>query len=279
MKISIITASYNYEKYIKSTIESVIAQTYTDWELIVIDDCSTDNSVEIIKSFDDERIKLVINETNLGLSKTLEKAVNLAQGDWIAFLESDDLWMKNHLEEKVKIIEKYPDTAIIFNDVEMFGDENTINHKKSVFSKYFQNLPLKDLTYPRNMFKDVAIFNYCLTFSALCINKEKLLECSFNTPTDRQIDWWLIIHLAQNYDFYYISQKLTKWRMHMDSYINKKEKIVSVPMNLITLFEIFKTTKNLKVFLLMLKLIVLTHGLLIRKLKSILGLPLRDNSF
>lgn len=270
MEITIITASYNYEKYIKETIESIIAQTYTDWELIVIDDCSTDNSVEVIKSFKDSRIKLVVNEENLGLAKTLEKAVKMAKGDWIAFLESDDLWTKNYLEEKIKIIEKYPNIALIFNEIEMFGDENTINCKKSAFSKYFKNLPLKDLTYPRNMFKDVAIFNYCLTFSALCINKEKLMKCSFETPSDRQIDWWLIIYLAKNYDFYYIPKKLTKWRMHKDSYIDKKEKTISLPVNLILLFEMLVYGKNLIVLPLIFKAIIKSRGTLIKKLKSFL---------
>lgn len=69
--ISIVTASYNYEQYIVETIQSVINQTYTDWELIVVDDCSTDNSVEVIKSFNDERIKLFVNEKNLGLKGTI----------------------------------------------------------------------------------------------------------------------------------------------------------------------------------------------------------------
>ena len=62
MKISVVTASYNYQDYIKETIQSVLDQTYNDWELIIVDDCSTDSSVDVIKSFNDERIKLFINK-------------------------------------------------------------------------------------------------------------------------------------------------------------------------------------------------------------------------
>ena len=75
MKISIVTASYNYENYIKETIKSVLNQTYQDWELIIIDDCSSDNSVNVIKSFQDDRIKLFVNKQNLGLAKTLKLGI------------------------------------------------------------------------------------------------------------------------------------------------------------------------------------------------------------
>lgn len=96
--ISIITASYNYENYIKETIESVLNQTYTNWELIIVDDGSKDNSVEVIKSYceKDSRIKLFQHEggVNKGLAETIKLGISKAQGEWIAFLESDDKFMQ-----------------------------------------------------------------------------------------------------------------------------------------------------------------------------------------
>ena len=81
--ISIITASYNYSKYISETIKSVQTQTYSDWELIVVDDASTDNSVEIIRSFcDDKRIKLICHDKNKGLSKVIQTGLKYAKGEW-----------------------------------------------------------------------------------------------------------------------------------------------------------------------------------------------------
>ena len=97
MKISIVTASYNYQDYIKETIQSVLDQTYSDWELIIVDDCSTDNSVDVIKSFSDDRIKLFINEKNLGLAETIKLGIENATGEWIAFLESDDILREDYL--------------------------------------------------------------------------------------------------------------------------------------------------------------------------------------
>lgn len=81
MKISIITASYNYQDYIKETIQSILDQTYQDWELIIIDDCSSDNSVDIIKSFKDDRIKLIVNEKNLGLATTVKRGIENSTGE------------------------------------------------------------------------------------------------------------------------------------------------------------------------------------------------------
>ena len=119
--------SYNYASYIEEAIKSVINQTYSNWELIIIDDCSKDNSVEIIEKYvkQDSRIKLIINNKNLGLAASLKKAISYAQYDWLAFLESDDIFYPNALVEKIKILPLNPD--IVFSDVELFGTTDAIN--------------------------------------------------------------------------------------------------------------------------------------------------------
>lgn len=104
--VSIVTPSYNTGKYIADTIQSVLNQTYNNWEMIIIDDCSTDNSVKVINSFNDYRIKLFINEENIGAAISRNKALNEAHGKWIAFLDSDDLWEKNKLEKQIAFMEK-----------------------------------------------------------------------------------------------------------------------------------------------------------------------------
>ncbi|MBQ4646380.1 MAG: glycosyltransferase family 2 protein [Candidatus Gastranaerophilales bacterium] len=103
MHFSIITASYNYEDYIKETIESVINQTYSNWEMIIIDDGSKDNSVEVIQEYckKDSRIKLLTHENhkNKGLIETIKLGIKNANNDWIVFLESDDTLASNYLEK------------------------------------------------------------------------------------------------------------------------------------------------------------------------------------
>ena len=99
--VSIVMPSYNSENYIKASIESVLNQTYPKWELLIVDDCSTDKTVEIIKSFKDERIKFFENDKNSGAAVSRNKALCEATGHWIAFLDSDDLWLPTKLEEQL----------------------------------------------------------------------------------------------------------------------------------------------------------------------------------
>lgn len=255
MKISIITASYNYANYIAETIQSVINQTYSDWELIIVDDCSSDNSVEVINSFKDERIRFFVNDKNLGLKETLKRGIQEATGDWVAFLESDDLWMPNCLQKKADVIKNYPNIALVFNDVETFGEASANREKNELLFKKSAEY-LKNKEYPRNMFYDLGVMNRILTFSTVIVKKEELMKCDFDTPIDKFLDWWLFIHLARNNQFYYIPEKLTKWRIHTASYINKKNEKFSLPMSIYAIFDIIKKEKNIFLTLFLLLTIV-----------------------
>lgn len=104
--VSIVMPSYNSEAYIMHSIKSVIAQTYKNWELIIVDDCSVDGTVGIIKSFNDDRIKLFINEKNSGAAVSRNKALREAKGKWIAFLDSDDIWHPTKLEKQLTFMKE-----------------------------------------------------------------------------------------------------------------------------------------------------------------------------
>jgi glycosyltransferase involved in cell wall biosynthesis len=104
--VSIIMPNYNCGKFIKATIESVLAQTYTNWEILFVDDCSTDNSLEIVSAFKDDRIKIFQNEKNSGAAVSRNKALREAKGKWIAFLDSDDLWEKEKLSKQISFMQE-----------------------------------------------------------------------------------------------------------------------------------------------------------------------------
>lgn len=104
--VSIIMPSYNTEKFIKESIDSVLNQTYFNWELIIVDDCSTDNTDSIIGSINDTRIKYLKNDKNSGAAISRNRALREAQGKWIAFLDSDDSWMPDKLEKQIKFMEE-----------------------------------------------------------------------------------------------------------------------------------------------------------------------------
>ncbi len=225
MQISIITASYNYEEHIKETIESVIAQTYTDWEMVIVDDGSRDNSVEVIKSYcaKDNRIKLYQHENgeNKGLIETVKLGIEKAQNEWIVFLESDDTITSDYLETKLEIIKQYPDVKFIFNDVNMFGDEDRIQHMEEVyFSKLYKDL--KKYSFPANVSQAFAKRDIVPTFSCVMLKKELFGGIDFNVAKKPCLDYYIWSQIAQNNDFYFINKKLTNWRMHKDSYISSK---------------------------------------------------------
>lgn len=223
-KVSIITASYNYENYIKETIESVIAQTFQDWEMVIVDDGSKDNSVEIIKSYceKDSRIKLYQhkNGLNRGLPETVKLGIEKAKGEWIAFLESDDTITPDYLEEKFKIAEKYPEIGFIFNDVNMFGDKEKIqgaeNYLKTLSTEY------NKYSFPANILQSFINQNPVPTFSCVMLKKNLFDGVKFDFAFKPWLDYYLWTQIAKKNEFYYIDKKLTNWRMHKDSYVNIK---------------------------------------------------------
>ena len=104
--VSIIMPSYNAGKYIEASINSVLNQTYKDWELIIIDDCSSDNTLEVIKTFTDSRIRLLQNERNSGAAISRNYGLREAKGKWIAFLDADDTWKEEKLATQIKCMEE-----------------------------------------------------------------------------------------------------------------------------------------------------------------------------
>lgn len=125
--VSIIMPAYNSEKYISESIESIQAQTYKNWELLVVDDCSKDSTVEIIQKYaaDDERIRLLHNEKNSGAAISRNYALREAKGKWIAFLDSDDVWLPQKLKKQIDFMTSngykftYTDYRIRLNGVWM----------------------------------------------------------------------------------------------------------------------------------------------------------------
>ena len=274
MKISVITASYNYAQYIEEAIDSVISQSYQDWELIIVDDGSSDNSVEIIKSYceKDGRIKLfqhadceqrlkdkttLLPETpfnasnqegiNKGLKETLLLGISHATGDWIAFLESDDLFKLENLQKKVEVIKKCPEAKLIFNKMSYLQESpESKNWTKSFDAKQRK---LAGMNFPKNMFYQFYVRNMILSFSCVMVNAQTLKNADFNTPNDILFDWWLWINLSYDNDFYYMDEELTIWRLHDKSYIQKNDYSKRYMLPRKAYFKRFQATLNPKILI------------------------------
>ena len=123
--VSIIMPNYNSEKYIEATINSVLAQTYHNWELLFVDDCSSDASLELVKAFQDERIRIFSMKKNGGAALARNKAIEEAKGRWIAFLDSDDLWIPEKLEKQITYMQNNG-VSFSYTDYEVIDENNTI---------------------------------------------------------------------------------------------------------------------------------------------------------
>lgn len=127
--ISIAMATYNGEKYLREQLDSILSQTITDWELIVCDDCSKDTTVGILKSYQeqDDRIKIFVNEKNLGFKKNFEKAIGLCSGDYIALADQDDIWHENHLEVLLGLI---GEVSLSCGNARLMTSDSVVTEKK-----------------------------------------------------------------------------------------------------------------------------------------------------
>lgn len=241
--ISIVMTSYNYSDYISEAIESVIHQTYTNWELIIVDDASQDNSRDIINKYveKDSRIKAFFNTKNLGLADSLKIGINNSRGEWITFLESDDYYFINNLEEKANLITQNFD--FIFSNVQMVGDEKIIENSEKYYTMLIEKgiLPIESQLL-HNFKNNICFKNIIPTFSSVMIKKNILKACSFHSFCKECLDHYLWSQISDK-NVFYLNKKLVFWRMHKDSYINSV-KNNSFKTQLFLFLVYFNTIKN-----------------------------------
>lgn len=165
--VSIITPNYNCEKFISKTIDSVLKQSYSNWEMIIVDDCSNDQSYNIACMYaeKDSRIKVLKNEMNSGAAFSRNRALDVAKGEYIAFLDSDDLWCDTKLEKQIDFMKKnYCDFS--FSKYELIDEKDNSLHKTSkvinnlTYWKYLHHCYTGCLTviYKKEIASDVRSF-------------------------------------------------------------------------------------------------------------------------
>lgn len=180
--VSIVIPVYNAEGFIKETIQTVLDQTYTNWELILVNDCSTDKSKEIIKDYlKDKRIKLIDNKVNSRAAISRNNGVNVAKGRYICFLDADDKWDKEKLEKQVKFM-KEKHAAFSFTSYE-FADEKCIPNGKKVIV-------------PNTITYNEALKNTTISTITVMFDMEKLSKKDIYMPNVKSEDtatWWSIL--------------------------------------------------------------------------------------
>jgi len=123
-RISILMPVYNVQNYVSEAVESILSQTYSDFELLILDDCSTDKTADVISQFHDKRIRYHRNETNLGLAENLNVGIRMSRGEYLARMDGDDISMPTRLEKQVAILDKHPEIGICGTSFQFFGTRN-----------------------------------------------------------------------------------------------------------------------------------------------------------
>ena len=221
--VSIITPVYNSQDYLEETILSVLNQTYSNWELLLIDDCSTDNSYEIIKKYleKDKRIKYLKNDKNSGPAITRNRGIKEAKGEYIAFLDSDDLWYENKLERQINFMQTN-NIVISHGDYEMI-DEN---------GKYLKSVNTKiELDY-FNLLKENQIKT-----SFLILNHSKIKDIYF--PNIRHEDFACFLDILKKYKVKSVKlkEKVGKYRVLTKSLSGNKLKSAMWTWNIYRKYE------------------------------------------
>ena len=209
--VSIIMPNYNSQKYVEKTIKSVLAQTYQNWELLFVDDCSTDKSLEIARSFNDDRIKIFQNEENSGAAISRNRAISEAKGRWIAFLDSDDLWQEDKLLKHVAFMAEN-DVAFSCTPYSVINDDGD---EISVFS------PKED----KYTYKDILKHSYigCLTviYDSDKVGKVYMPD---NAVKREDLACWLQI-LKTGTDVVCFHENLSTYVVHQNSVSSNKLKM------------------------------------------------------
>jgi len=226
--VSIITPSYNSSRFIVECVNSVISQTFQNWEMIIVDDCSNDNSKDIISvlSAKDERIKSIFLEENVGSAEARNIAIRQAKGKYIAFLDSDDIWNEDKLENQISFMNE-KDIAFSFTSYQPISEDGK--------TKYSVIISPKKMSY-HSYLKNTIIG--CLT---VIIDKEKTGDFQMpNIQSSHDMALWLLI-MKRGFSAYGLDENLAYYRIVSTSNTSKKWKAAK------EVWDVYRKVENLDI--------------------------------
>lgn len=211
-KVSLIMKVYNGEAYLKEAINSILNQTYQDFEFIIIDDGSFDRSPDIVRQYTDERIRFLQNEQNMGLCATQNKAIQAARGEYIAVMDCDDISYKTRLEKQVAFLDTNPEYI-------MCGSyrNSIVNGEEIPF------LPIKELSNESLQFS-LYFGNMFFTHSSIMFRRKAYQEEGISYgPAKYAEDYQVIIEMAKKGKIYLLPERLIAYRIYGESTSHKKK--------------------------------------------------------
>lgn len=209
-KVSILLPAYNHEKYLQETIESVLNQTFSDFELLISDDCSTDNTAQIIKEFSDKRITRVFFDENRGTVRALNHLLSIAKGEYIAVIGSDDIWELDKLEKQLEILESDKGIAACFSWATIIDENSDIVGNDSTFPVEIFNFKNYDRTF---MLRQLFVNGNHLCHSSVLIRSDIHRQIGEYNVGYRQLhDYDLWVRLLLSNRIHIMELPLVKYR-------------------------------------------------------------------
>lgn len=236
--VSVALCTYNGEKYLAEQIESIINQTYTNLDIVIVDDRSTDNTFVIAKQYaeKDARIRCICNPENLGFNKNFEKAVSLTHGDFIAISDQDDIWEP----EKIQVlVDSIKDNWLVFSNSIYITEDGTPTGNSLLQGFKFGNWD----------FRSTLILNYITGHT--CLIAREFLQYVLPFPKAGYYDWWMGFIALYDNKITYVDRVLTRYRVHESSVIQnvlKNDKLAFEILDFktsLTMLANFATYKNL----------------------------------
>jgi len=213
-ELSIIMPVFNREEYVEEAITSLLSQTYSDFELIIIDDASTDNSLQIISSFSDPRVRIFKNAQNHGIVFSRNKGLQMARGKYIAPFDSDDISMPDKFRKQIDFLEANPDFGMVGCWVKLIDDKSELLKKKWILKSKPESIPAKLMF--RNFFAQPAV--------VMC--REAIPKGGYVEGYNIGEDYRMWVDIVKNHKAYNLPEYLVKCRVH-DENITKGDSLES----------------------------------------------------
>lgn len=200
-KVSVVIPTYNRADLLEKAVASLQSQTYKNLEIIIVDDCSTDHTFEIVQKMDDSRIIYIKHEKNKGGSESRNTGIQQGSGEYIAFLDSDDQWLPEKITLQLEVFRENPDAGVVYTGVKVVESERLIRE-----------------IVPENrgdILRELIKFNCIDTTSSIMVKKELLTKIGgFDTAIPSCQDWDLYLRLAQITEFDYVKIPLVLFNQH-----------------------------------------------------------------
>jgi glycosyltransferase involved in cell wall biosynthesis len=212
-QFSVIMPCFNHAAFVGESIEGVLAQSVSDLELIVVDDCSMDTSREVIEKYvrSDPRVRGIYHETNLGASRSRNDGIGATQGTYLAFCDADDVWMPDKLARQLELFEKYPMHDVAYSDAKIIDEDG-----KETGERFSEKFPV-----PGNgsgqLFEELCTRNFVNMQTAI-VKRECIADSGYFDERIKWVeDWWFWVKISHRHSFVYTDEALAKYRVHQKS--------------------------------------------------------------